>query len=170
MITYKGNKLVIGKRFLYENEVIKYIGKIYGDRYNFTTENNHKEYILSESELDYLKDYKLNEANLIKEEDKDDFLKNKLIDYTEKEIAILNNLINGKSKDTNELLELYKQEYNDFRALNNSQYTSSAIDTISLEAQLYYLNSIYRNISETNIINLLANLKNYIRSLEKGDE
>ena len=45
-----------------------------------------------------------------------------------------------------------------------------AIDTISLEAQLYYLNSIYRNISETNIISLLANLKSYIRSLEKGDE
>lgn len=171
MITYKGNKLVIGKRFIYDNEILKYIGKIYGDQYNFSTENDNKEYILSESELDNLKDYSiLNETNLISEEDENDFLKNKLIDYTKKELDLLNDLTNGKSEDTSELLELYKKEYNDFRALNNSEYTSEAIDNISLEAQLYYFNSIYRNISEVNIITLLANLKNYIKTLEKGGE
>lgn len=171
MITYKGNKLVIGKRFIYENEVLKYLGKIYGDSYNFSTEDNNREYILSESDLEDLKEYKIiNEANLLAEEDENDFLKDKLIDYTKKELDLLNDLINGKSDDTSELLELYRKEYNDFRALNNSEYTSEAIDNISLEAQLYYLNSIYRNISETNIISLLANLKNYIKTLEKGDE
>ena len=168
MITYKGNRLVIGKRFLYENEVLRYIGKIYGDSYNFSTENDNKEYILSESELSKLQDYKT-ESMTISEADSDDFLKNKLIDYTKQEIDILNDLVNNKSQDTSKLVDLYKKEYNDFRALNNNQYTSGATDTVSLEAQLYYLNSIYRNISEVNIVNLLANLKNYIRSLEKED-
>lgn len=166
MITYKGNKLVIGKRFLYENEVLRYIGKIYGDNYNFATEDNNKEYILSESELSKLQDYKIT----ISEADSDNFLKNKLIDYTKQELDILNDLVNNKSQDTQKLVDLYKKEYNDFRALNPNEYTASAIDTVSLEAQLYYFNSIYRNISEVNIINLLANLKNYIRSLEKEDK
>jgi len=170
MITYKGNKLVIGKRFIYENEILKYIGKIYGDKYNFSTENTHKEYILSESEIENLQDYKADKDNTISNNDENDLLKEKLIDYTEKEIAILNDLINNKSKDTQKLVDLYKEEYNDFRTLNKNEYTSQAIDTISLEAQLYYLNSIYRNISSVNVINLLANLKSYIRSLEKGDE
>lgn len=168
MITYKGNKLVIGKRFLYENEILKYTGKIYGDKYNFATDNDCKEYILSESELDKLQDYKT-ESMSISEADTDDFLKNKLIDYTKQELDILNDLINNKSQDTEKLVDLYKKEYNEFRALNNNPYTSGATDTISLEAQLYYFNSIYRNISEVNIVNLLANLKNYIRSLEKED-
>ena len=67
MITYKGQKTVIGKKFIYEGEVLKYTGKIYGDSYNFTNSNGI-EYILSESDLINLEEYSLPEAdtNIIK--------------------------------------------------------------------------------------------------------
>ena len=171
MITYKGQKTVIGKRFIYEGEVLKYTGKIYGDSYNFTNDKGI-EYILSESDLANLKDYELSEAdsNIINNIDGKDKLKEVLIDYTEKELAMLNDLLNGKSNDINSLNALYEKELEELMFLNKYDMPTKPQDNVTLEAQKSYLDELNRNISNKNIIAILTSLQSFIASNKKGGE
>lgn len=171
MITYKGQKTVIGKKFIYEGEVLKYTGKIYGDSYNFTNDKGI-EYILSESDLTNLEEYSLPEAdtNIIKNLDSKDTIKNVLIDYTEKELALLNDLIAGKSNDINALNELYSKEIADIQFLNKYDTPIANSNNISLAAQKSYLEDVNRNISSQNIVGLITNLQNFMASNNKEGE
>lgn len=166
MITYKGQKTVIGKKFIYEGEILKYIGKIYGDSYNFVNDNGI-EYILSESELDILEEYSSPKVNDIKG---NDTLKKTLIEYTERELNIINDLLAGKTKDRAALNELYEKEINDIQFLNKYDLPKNPNDNISLEAQKSYLDDLNRNISNGNIVSLLTSLNDFIASNKKGGE
>lgn len=159
MITYKGQKTVIGKRFIYENEILKYTGKIYGDSYGFIN-NNGIEYILLESDLDKLKDY---------DTDKED-LKALLINYTEQELNLINDILVGKSNNIEALNELYKKEIAELTPLNKYSISKSSQEDISLEAQKSYLTDLNRNISENNITAIIVSLQSFIDSNLKGDE
>lgn len=165
MITYKGQRTVIGKRFIYEGEVIKYTGKIYGDQFSFISDKD-VEYILSESDLIKLKEYNINgeDTNTIKDIDVDDKLRNIVLEYTKKELDLLNNLIAGKEQDINKLNALYQAEYDELKVLNKYTLINNNDSTIPLDAQLSYLKEINRNISGTNIISLLTNLQDFIES------
>lgn len=169
MITYKGQKTVIGKRFIYENEVLKYTGKIYGDSYSFVN-NNGTEYILAESDLDNLKEYSLPEekTNIIGNMDGKEKIKQTLIDYTQKELNLLNDISAGKSNDVNALTELYEKELEELRPLSKYDMSKATLENISLEAQQSFLEELNRNISNKNIVTILVNLQNYIASNKKG--
>jgi len=169
MITYKGQKTVIGKRFIYESNIITYNGKIYGDSYLFTDKDT--EYILTESDLIKLKEYNINgeDTNTIKDVDNDNVLRDLILDYTEKEIALVSDLIVGKETDVSKLNELYQKEYDELIFLNKYDLPNSGNHTISLEKQLMYLRSVNRNISSVNIIELLTSLQNFIDSNKGGD-
>lgn len=165
MITYKGQKTVIGKRFIYEGEVIKYTGKIYGDSYNFTNSNG-VEYILSESDLIKLKEFNINgeDTNTVKDVDMNNKLRNVILKYTEQELNLLSDLIVGKEKDKNKLNELYQKEYNELVFLNKYDELKNTANNISLEAQQGFLKDVNRNISSVNLITLLTSLLNFIAS------
>lgn len=165
MITYKGQKTVIGKRFIYEGEVIKYTGKIYGDQYSFIT-NKDVEYILSESDLIKLKEYNINgeDTNTVKDVDIDNKLKDVIIKYTEQELNLLSDLIAGKETDKSKLNDLYKKEYDELVFLNKYDKLKGTADNISLEAQQGYLKDVNRNVSSVNIITLLTSLLNFMAS------
>lgn len=165
MITYKGQKTVIGKRFIYEGEVIKYTGKIYGDSYNFTNSNG-VEYILSESDLIKLKEFNINgeDTNTVKDVDMNNKLRNVILKYTEQELNLLSDLIAGKEKDKNKLNELYQKEYDELVFLNKYDELKNTADNISLEAQQGFLKDVNRNISSVNLITLLTSLLNFIAS------
>lgn len=169
MITYKGQRTVIGKRFIYEGEILKYTGKIYGDNYNFIN-NNGIEYILSESELSNLEDYELSEAdsNIINNMTDKDTIKSIIINYTEQELALINDILVGKSNNINALNALYEKELNELMSLN--KYSMPKPNTgYSLEAQKSYLNDLNRNISSANIVSLLTNLQTFIASNKEGE-
>ncbi len=167
MITYKGQKTVIGKRFLYENNVVTYAGKIYGDQYLF--KNNDTEYILSESELTNLFEYTPDGKASIGVIDKGNKLRDTVLTYTEKELALLNDLIAGKTDDIDALNELYQNEYDELVFLDKYVQPTPTLDTVSLEAQKSYFSDINRNISNTDIVNLLASLQNFIKSNKGGN-
>ena len=171
MITYKGQRTVIGKRFIYEGEVIKYTGKIYGDNYNFTNKDG-VEYVLSESDLANLEEYELSEAdsNIINNISGKDELKKTLVEYTEKELALLNDIINGKSKDTTALNNLYQDELDKLLFLNKYDMPIKPQDNITLEAQKSYLDELNRNVSDKNIVAILTSLQSFIASNKKGGE
>ena len=162
MITYKGQKTVIGKRFIYDGEILKYTGKIYGDSYGFINSNN-VEYILTESDLDNLQDY--GTINEISGKEK---VKKTIIDYTEKELALLNDIIAGKSNDINALTDLYEKELSEIRFLNKYDLPKMPKDDVTLEAQKSYLDELNRNISTKSIIAVVASLDSFIASNKKG--
>ena len=166
MITYKGQTTVIGKRFLYEGQTVKYKGKIYGDKHLF--EANGIEYIFTENELENLGTYKV-ESNTIKDIKNNTKLKETILGYTEKELNLLSDLISGKSNDINALNDYYQKEVDDLSVLNTYDLPTLKNTGISLEAQRSFLNDINRNISETGVISLITNLRDFIAS-NKGDE
>lgn len=55
MIFYKGNSFVVGKHFIYDNKLVEYQGKVFGQYYDFTSGDTHL--ILNETELLSLKEY-----------------------------------------------------------------------------------------------------------------
>lgn len=169
MITYKGQKTVIGKRFFYESKVITYEGKIYGDQHLF--KDSDTEYILSESELIKLKEYNINgeDTNTIKDVDNDSVLRNLILDYTDKEIDLLSDIIAGKSDDIEALNELYQNEYDELVFLNKYDLPDNGNNNVSLAMQLNYLKQVNRNISGVNIITLLASLRDFINSNKGGN-
>ena len=171
MITYKGQKTVIGKKFIYEGEVLKYTGKIYGDSYNFTNQLG-VEYILSESDLDNLKEYSLREEeqNIINNIPGKEKIKATIINYTEKELALINDILVGKSNDIASLNKLYQDEINALQFLNKYDPAKSIQDTISLDAQKGYLDELNRNISNKSIISILASLRDFINSNKEGEQ
>lgn len=166
MITYKGQPTVIGKRFLYEGQTVRYKGKIYGDKHLF--EAHGIEYIFTESELANLGTYEI-ESNIVKDIKNNDKLKEVIIDYTQKELNLLNDLISGKSNDIGALNEYYQKEMDELMFLNKYDLPILKNTDISLEAQRSFLNDINRNVSDTGIVALLANLQDFIAS-NKGDE
>lgn len=164
MITYKGQKTVIGKRYLYEGQIIRYQGKIYGDKHLF--KSSDLEYILSESDLNDLQSFEVESAkiDIVKNIQNNDELKNTIIDYTQKELNLLSDLIAGKSKDVASLNKLYQEEIDELLFLNKYGQPNVKNSNISLEAQQSYLNNINRNVSDTSIISLLASLQDFIAS------
>ena len=171
MITYKGQKTVIGKRFFYEDELVKYNGKIYGDQFSFMSEDN-TEYILTESDLIKLKEYNINgeDTNTVKDIDNDDVLRDTILDYAEKEIALLSDLLVGKETDVNKLNEIYQNEYDDLIFLNKYELYNNRDTDIPLENQLRYFKDINRNISGVNIVELLTSLNDFINSNKGGNK
>lgn len=165
MITYKGQKTVIGKRYFYEGQIVRYKGKIYGDQHLFDN-NNGVEYILSESDLHDLQNFEVESAQLdiVGNIDDNSKLKETLIEYTKKELDLLNNLIAGKSNDIKTLNSYYQDEIEKLSFLNKYGQPKVKHNNISLEAQKSYLDDINRNVSEVSIISLLANLQDFISS------
>lgn len=170
MITYKGQKTVIGKRFLLEGQTVKYLGKIYGDKY--LLEADGIQYILTESELDNLLEYEKDnaESNLIGNIKNNEKLKKVVIDYTEKELKLLSDLIAGKSTDIKTLNDYYQKEIDEISFLNRYDLPKTPKDNISLEAQQSFLNDVNRNVSDKNIVALISSLLDFIASNNKGDE
>lgn len=170
MITYKGQKTVIGKRFLLEGKTVKYLGKIYGDKHILEADNI--QYILTENELDNLLEYEKDnaESNLVKNIGNNDELKKLIISYTEKELNLLSDLISGKSDDKKALNDYYQKEVNELSVLNRYDLPKTQKDNISLEAQQSFLNDINRNVSDTNVVALISSLLDFIASNNKGDE
>ena len=164
MITYKGQQTVIGKRFFYEGQTVKYKGKIYGDKHLFLA--GGIEYILDESDLLKLNEYNINgeDTNTIKDIDTKDILKNVILNYTEKQLNIINDILNNKDKDISKLNNLYKEEFEKLKFLNKYSLPKDRQTDISLEAQKSYLENVNRNISGVNLVTLLVSLLNFIAS------
>jgi hypothetical protein len=70
MILYKGNPLVIGKHFIYNETLLEYQGKLFGGCFEFTSEDNVS-YVLTEADLISLKEYSVDEQEGLKEYIKD---------------------------------------------------------------------------------------------------
>lgn len=170
MITYKGQKTVIGKHFIYEGETLTYLGKIYGDSYNFISDKQ-VQYILDESDLPKLKEYNINgeDTNTIKDVDTNNVLRDIILKYTEKELNLISDLLQGKTDNKEELNKLYEEEYKELSFLNKYDIPPKENSNVSLEAQQSFLKEINRNVSGVNIITLLASLQDFIVS-NKGDE
>lgn len=92
MILYKGNSLVIGKHFIFNDMLVEYQGKTFGQYYDFTCDGTHL--VLSEAELVSLKEYSVDTQVGLK-----DYIK----DFTE-DVASLQPLTEDKFGDLLTLL------------------------------------------------------------------
>ena len=111
MITYKGDRLVKGKRFMEgTSRVLTYKGKIFGDHYLF--DDRGIDIILNEYEVSKLEDYQiLKEHSLIEEQEDSNDLYQLVTSYTDEQIKI----INGPSKNMwTDLPDSFQKELNDF--------------------------------------------------------
>ena len=162
-ITYKGNNLVENKHFVYENDIIQYRGKIYGDRFLFG--NEHTEYILDESDLQDLQQSRV--SDIVKEEDENNNIKEKIQEYIKEALDYINSYQIGKNSDLNNLINIYKSIMNYMKDNNKNISIGTKLDTISIEAQKSYLKELYRNRTEINFNNLYNTLNNFIYSLNK---
>lgn len=167
MITYKGNPLVKGKHFIYENQSITYSGKIYGDKHLFISQDN-SEIILTESEATNLKS--LLEHSLLSEQDNSDDLYQVISSYTDKQLDIINNVASNKKWETlknsfqeelnklNELGLAYKVTHTKIEDLNEQYFTEMIMD---------FLQDIQHNISDTSLPNIYTQLNNYIYNIQR---
>ena len=133
---------------------------------------DNTEYILTESDLIKLKEYNINgeDTNTVKDIDNDDVLRDTILDYAEKEIALLSDLLVGKETDVNKLNEIYQNEYDDLIFLNKYELYNNRDTDIPLENQLRYFKDINRNISGVNIVELLTSLNDFINSNKGGNK
>lgn len=172
MITHKGSPLVKGKHFIYENEQVEYIGKAYGDKHLFA-KLDESEIILTEDEALGLKS--LLEHSLLAEQDNSDDLYQIITSYTDKQINIARNSPSNKVWD--ELQNSFQEELNTLGDLGLAYKTSpTKIDNLDssylLEVILDFLEDTQRNISETSLPNIYAQLNNFIYNidqLKRGD-
>lgn len=165
MITYKGSKLVIGKRFIIEGELNTYQGKIFGNMHKFVNKNN-QETILTEQEANSLNQYKLNEHSLLSEQDNADDLKQLVISYTDKQLKLC------EEKPTNIyqlLLNSFKEEIEKLQEQGLAyQVSYRELGTKDLLQQIQsFLKDTQHNISDTSMPNIYVQLNNYVYTLEK---
>ena len=169
MILYKGNTLVEGKHFIYENEllvnkVVTYTGKAYGNFYLFKDPDG-LDIVLSESELNSLKLY---EHSTVAESDEVDDLRALLVAYFEKGLSILNS-----NKDVVNKLITYFTEFKNH--LDDMHYTYVySINEMDLGSLLSiirsYLEQGVLNISDVSMPNLYETINSFIYNLYKLKE
>lgn len=170
MILYKGNTLVEGKHFIYENDMVTYQGKVYGNFYLFKNSND-LDLVLNESDLGKLKLY---EHSMVTDAENADDLRTLLVAYFDKGISILDS-------DTNVIDELITY-FTDFKNHLDQmgctyQYTERDIEKSQLlDFIRHYLNEARLNVSEvsipelyTTICILILNLWKYREDVINGD-
>lgn len=167
MILYKGSPLVKGKHFIYENNVIEYKGKVYGESHLFETKDK-MELVLSESEALTL--MPLLEHSLLAEQDNSDDLYQLITSYTDRQLDIAKNSPSNKlwtelkdsfQEEINKLSELglaYKVTYNKISNINEGYLLEMIID---------FLEATQRNISETSLPNIYAQLNDFIYNIDQ---
>lgn len=172
MITYKGNKLVVGKHFIYEGDVIEYKGKVFGNMHQF--DSNGTQIVMTEQEANNLKGYKLNEHSLLAEQDNSEELYQVITSYTDNQLNIIEN--GPSNKLWEDLLNSMKEEVNKLSELGLAYETSiNPIDgnkSYLQELIMDFLQDTQRNISNTSLPNIYTQLNNFIYSIEKivGDK
>lgn len=176
MITYKGDRLVKGKRFMEgTSRVLTYKGKVFGDHYLF--DDRGVDIILNEYEVSKLEDYQiLKEHSLIEEQEDSNDLYQLVTSYTDEQIKI----INGPSKNMwNDLHDSFQKELNDFndRGLSYKvSYNQLGVDNPNesyiLEVIKDYLEESQRNISNISLPNHYVQLSNFIYNIDRmrGDK
>lgn len=165
MITYKGSKLVIGKRFIIEGELGMYQGKVFGNMHRFITKDS-QEIILTEQEANQLEQFRLNEHSLLSEQDNAEDLRQIIISYTDKQLNIC------KDKPTNVyhlLLSSFKEEIDKLQEQGMTyQVSYRELSSNNLLDQIEsFLKDTQHNISDTSMPNIYVTLNNYIYTLEK---
>lgn len=166
MITYKGNKLLIGKRFIYENEVVSYQGKIYGNHHSFSKDG--VEFVLTEEETSNLKEYS---PILLEELDNSDDIYQLIASYTDKQLNMINNN-NSNSKDLLvNLANSFQEELNNLSSNNlaynhNYQIIDGDEDYI-LDVIKNYLNDVVYNVSQTSLPTHYTQLNNFIYNINR---
>lgn len=164
MITYKGNPLVKGKHFIYENQTVEYQGKIYGDKHLFKLDET--DLILEEQEALQLKS--LQEHSLLSEQDNADDLYQVVTSYTDKQLDMIKNL--PTSELWKALLNSFQEELNQFDELNLTYKTSITDingEDYLLEVIQDFLKDTQRNISDTSLPNIYCQLNNFIYNIKK---
>ena len=167
MILYKGSPLVKGKHFVYENEVIEYKGKVYGESHLFETKAN-VELVLTENEALNLKP--LLEHSLLAEQDNSDDLYQLVVSYTDKQLDIAKN--SPSNKLWRELKDSFQEELNKLSELGLAyKVTHNKIDNADhgylLEMIIDFLEETQRNISETSLPNIYVQLHNFIYNIDQ---
>ena len=167
MILYKGSPLVKGKHFIYENEVIEYKGKVYGESHLFETKSN-VELVLSENEA--LSLMPLLEHSLLAEQDNANDLYQLVVSYTDRQLDIAKN--SPSNKVWTELKDSFQEELNKLSELGLAyKVTNNKIDNISegylLEMIIDFLEETQRNISETSLPNIYVQLHSFIYNIDQ---
>ena len=162
MILYKGNNLVEGKHFIYEDEKVTYRGKCYGKFHLFERVGN-PDLVLDESELDNLELY---ESCTVDEADDADDLRTLLIGYLEKGLHLLKQ---GGDNLVNELITYFEDFKNHLDQMGCTyQYSIQELDLDTLlDFIQYYLETSNRNVSQISIPNLYVTICQIIYSLYK---
>lgn len=171
MITFKGSPLVKGKRFIKENDILEYKGKVFTEFHEFINQDNTS-IILTEQEALSLKPYKLNEHSLIEEQDNSDDLYQVVTSYTDKQL----NMLSDRDNPTllTDLLNSFQEEINKLSSLGLAYQTSitkfnGTMDEL-FDAMESYLKNVQRNISETSLPNIYVQLNSFIYNLQKAGE
>lgn len=162
MILYKGNTLVEGKHFIYEDDKVTYKGKCYGKFHLFERENK-PDLILDESEITTLKLY---ETCSVEEAEDSDDLKTLIIGYLEKGL----NLVAQESPNQiNELITYFEDFKNHLDQMGCTyQYSMQEIDLDELLDFIeYYLDTSNKNVSQISIPNLYVTICQIIYNLYK---
>lgn len=171
MILHKGNPLVKGKHFIYENQTVEYSGKVYGDKHLFLLPDK-SELILTESES--LKLHSLLEHSLLAEQDNSDDLYQTVTSYTDEQLNIAMNYPSNKLWSS--LQDSMQEELNKLSDLGLAYKTSpNKIDgneSYLLELIIDFLEETQRNISDTSLPNIYTQLSNFIYNIQRlrGDK
>ena len=164
MILYKGNTLVEGKHFIYENETVTYQGKIYGNFYLFK-DSKSLDLVLAESDLNLLKLY---EHSTVAESDETDDLTTLLVAYLNKGVSIID-----RNEDVvNKLITYFTEFKNHLDELGYTYvYSINEIDKDSMiDFIKSYLEESNRNVSTISIPNLYTMINSFIYNLYKLKE
>jgi hypothetical protein len=162
MILYKGNTLVEGKHFIYEDEKVTYKGKCYG-KFHLFERTDKPDLVLDESEITALKLY---ETCSVDEADDADDLRTLLVGYLEKGLNLLDS--NNPNK-VNELITFFEDFKNHLDQMGCTyQYSMQEIDLDELlDFIKYYLETANMNVSQISIPNLYVTICQIIYNLYK---
>lgn len=168
MITYKGNKLLKGKTFFTEsNTKISYVGKVYKDFHLF--QENGKDLVLSEQEVDTLRPYFFKEHSLLQEQDNQDELYQLVSTYTDIQLNILDETSGGVSWV--KLKDSFQEELNKLSEFGLSYKTSSSKfqgdGKYLLDTVVAYLRGVQKNISDTSLPVHYVQLSNFIFNIDQ---
>lgn len=162
MILYKGNNLVEGKHFIYEDEKVTYKGKCYGKFHLFEREDKPA-LVLDETEL---ADLKLYEACTVDEAEDSDDLKTLIVGYLEQGLSLLER---GGNNLVNDLITYFEDFKNHLDQMGCTyQYSTQEIDLDTLlDFIQHYLETSNRNVSQISIPNLYVTVCQVIYNLYK---
>lgn len=165
MILYKGSTLVEGKHFVFEDEMLTYQGKVYGNYYLFKNESN-LDLVLNESDLNGLKLYE--HSTVIEAENSED-LKTMLVSYFTKGLSILES---SKDNVIDELIT-YFTEFKNHLDQMGCTYNYSIFDIEKSQLLDYirnYLTNCNLNVSSVSIPNLYTTINSIIYNLYDARE